>query len=94
MIISEEILYCNISPFVRNQRLLSFNPLKTNSEFQGVYTLSDLPAAMVLKAEELNIKTLIIEGNSAFAKKIAKKINSLNPNLKVEVNPKHNEISY
>lgn len=94
MIISEEILYCNISPFVRNQRLLSFDPHKAHGEFQGVYTFSDLPAAMALKAEELNITTLIVEGNSAFAKRIAKKINELNPNLKVEVNPKHNEISY
>lgn len=94
MIAPEKFLYTNISPFTRNQKLVSFEPRKAERECQGVYTLSNLPMACTLKAEELNIDTIVVEGNSAFAKKIAKEIKKLNPELKVEVNPKHNEISY
>jgi len=87
-------LYCNFATFTYLQKLVYVDIMNKQITTVGKYATSELAEAISAAAEKDNLDLVILEGNEAYLKKISKEIRDLNENLKVEVNPYYNEISY
>lgn len=87
-------LYCNIATFAYLQKLIYVD--KENNKFVslGEYPTAEIANAIVTNTNKEKINLVVLEGNTAYLAKIKKEIQFLDNNLKVEVNPNHNEISY
>lgn len=94
MINSDKYLYCDYSIFAYNQRLLAVDIKNKSIDTVGRFTTERFPQAVAMAAERSDIELIILEGNAAYLKKVADEIKYIDNNLKVEVNPYNNEISY
>lgn len=90
----DKYLYCNFATFAYLQKLVYVDIMNKQISTVGKYETSKLAEAICAAAEKGGIDLVVLEGNEAYLKKIAEEIRYINNNLKVEVNPYHNEISY
>lgn len=90
----DKYLYCNFSTFAYLQKLVYVDIMNKQISTVGKYETSKLAEAISAAAEKGNTDLIVLEGNEAYLKKISEEIKYINNNLKVEVNPYHNEISY